>query len=169
MNCLCALKGGNTMKNYWENTVIGILLLAALLIYFNFFYYPIKLDINRANVDYAKIIYFGDGVEQKIDDKNELDLLTQTLNGLKFRNHRDMSHLFPKSGVLVIDLYNNEDKCIDSIQFYEWEYRGGEADGKERGDGRYLKVKYRDDIYDLCDKLCGDPFNRLKFKEQYGW
>ena len=76
-----------------------------------------------------------------------------------------MSHLAPRSGILIVDLYDSNDKCIDSIQFYEWEYRGGEAYGKARGDGVYLKVKNKDDIYDLCDELCGDPFERLKYKK----
>ena len=156
------------MKKYWE-IIISIVLLISFVICLNFFCYRIKLDINRFAVNYAEIIYYGDGVEQKIEDSNDLDLLVKTLNKLSFKKHRDMSHLFPKSGVLIVDLYDANDKCIDSIQFYEWAYRGGEVYGKDRADGIYLEVKNSDDIYDLCDELCGDPFDRLKYKKQYGY
>ena len=146
--------------------IIGIIAVGLLI---NAVTCPISLKINPAEVKSAKIIYYGDGVEQKIENKNDLDLLIHKLNKLRFKENKDMSHLAPRSGVLVIDLYDENVRCIDSIQFYDWVYRGGEYKGEERGSGIYLKVKTSDDIYDLCDRLCGDPFDRLKYKEQYGY
>lgn len=156
------------MKKFLKITICFILIVS-FVICLNIIYYPIKLNINRGNINYAEIIYYGDGVEQIIEDKNDLDLLIQKLNELKFRRYKDMDHLAPRSGVLVINLYNANNTCIDSIQFYTWVYRGGEAYGEDRGDGMYLKVKNSEDIYVLCDELCGDPFDRLEHKKQYGW
>ncbi len=157
------------MKKYF--TIASILMVTICLIFYNFIYYPINLDINREDVAYANIIYYGDDVSQKVEDKENIELLVKTLNKLRFKEHKDESHLMPKSGVLLLELYNDKNQCIDTISFYSWAYRGGEYIGKTRKDGVYLKVKEDknyNDLYDLCDKICGDPFDRLKFKQQYG-
>ena len=93
------------MKKYWK-IIISIVLLISFVICLNFFCYRIKLDINRFAVNYAEIIYYGDGVEQKIEDSNDLDLLVKTLNKLRFKKHRDMSHLFPKRSVRLSFMTN---------------------------------------------------------------
>ena len=138
--------------------VIGIITLIAFI---NAIRYPIQLKIESNDVKTAKIIFYGDGIDGEITKQKDVKKLIRTLNKLRFKETENMSHLFPHSGILIVELYDDNDKCIDCIQFYDWAYRGGEYKVEERKDGTYLSVKrgiHLGDLYALCDKLCGNPF-----------
>ena len=56
--------------------IIGIIAVGLLI---NAVTYPISLKINPAEVKSAKIIYYGDGVEQKIENKKQQKQLLKVL------------------------------------------------------------------------------------------
>ncbi len=137
---------------------------------FNAIKYPVSLKIDSGEIASARIEYYGDGVSQDVIERKDIEKLIKALNKLRFKENEDMSHLSPRSGILIVDLYNDSGECVDSIQFYEWVYRGGEADGKERKDGVYLSVKKGlalGNIYKICDEICGDPFDSLEYNSLY--
>ena len=139
--------------------VVGIVTLVSLI---NAVKYPIQLKIKANDVETAKIIFYGDGVDQEITEKRDVKNLVRALNKLRFKETEDMSHLSPRSGVRIVELYNEKSECIECVQFYDWAYRGGEYKGEERKDGDYLSVKKGlrlGNFYILCDKLCDDPFD----------
>lgn len=138
--------------------MIGII---TLLFIINAINYPVSLDIEADEVSTARIIYYGDGVEEEVSERKNINKLVLALNKLRFKKNRDMSHIFPRSGVIIIDLYDDTGKCIDSVQFYDWVYRGGEHKGEERENGEYMIARKGVELYDfyaLCNDLCGNPF-----------
>lgn len=150
--------------------VTVILAIVILLTCINSILYPIALNIDESEIEYAEIIYFGDNYEQKVENPNDINRLIGALNKLRFKEREDMSHMAPHSGVMIVDLYNKDGKCIDSIQFYDWVYRGGEYKGEERKHGSYLSAKKGfalRNTYIVCDELAGDPFGRKEYKWIY--
>ncbi len=138
--------------------MIGIVALVSVI---NAIRYPIQLKIKSNDVASAKIIFYGDGIDQEVTEQKDVKKLVRALNKLRFKETEDMSHIFPHSGILIIELYDDKGKCIECVQHYDWAYRGGEYKGQERENGIYLSVKRGLDLgnlHILCDKLCGEPF-----------
>lgn len=147
--------------------VIGIV---AFISFINAIRYPIQLKIKSDDVSTAKIIFYGDGIEQEITGQKDVGKLVRALNKIRFKETEDMSHLSPRSGIRIVELYNENDECIECVQFYDWVYRGGEYRGQERKDGIYLSVKgglALGNLYILCDKLCDVPFGMGIYKIFY--
>lgn len=147
--------------------IIGIIALVSLI---NAIRYPIPLKIKSNDVVTAKIIFYGHGIDQEITEQKDVKKLVRTLNKLRFKETEDMSHSSPRSGIRIVELYNEKGKCIECVQFYDWAYRGGEYKGGERKDGDYLSVKkglMLGNFYVLCDKLCNDPFDMGIYKIFY--
>lgn len=147
--------------------IIGISMLISLT---NAIRYPIRLKIESDDVVTAKITYYGDGVSEDITQQRDVKKLVRKLNKIRFKETEDMSHLYTRSGVRIIELYDSEGICIENIQFYDWAYRGGEYKGEETKNGEYLLVQggFRlGNLYVLCDDLCGDPFDMGIYKIFY--
>ena len=147
--------------------IIGIIVLISLV---NAIRYPIQLKIKSNDVKTAKIIFYGDGIEQGITEQSDVRKLVRALNKIRFKKTEDMSHLSPRSGIRIVELYNENGECIECVQFYDWAYRGGEYKDQERKDGIYLSVKgglALGNLYILCDKLCDDPFDMGRYKIFY--
>lgn len=130
--------------------MIGIIAVISIIISVM---YPICLKIDSNTVSSAKITYYGDGVDQTITEEQDVRKLVRSLNSIRFKKGDNMSHLSPRSGVLIVELYDNNGKCVEDISFYEWVYRDGEYLTPMEGLGM---TKF----YSLCDELCGNPFYR---------
>ena len=147
--------------------IVAIALFVSLI---NLIRYPIRLEIKTDDVATAKIIFYGDGIDKEITEQEDVKKLVRVLNKLRFKETEDMSRLSPRSGVRIVELYNEKGECIECVQFYDWAYRGGEYKGEERKDGDYLSVKKGlrlGNFYILSDKLCDDPFDMGIYKMFY--
>ncbi len=128
--------------------MIGVIAVISIIISIM---YPICLKIDFNTVSSANITYYGDGVDQTITEERDIKKLVKSLNSIRFKKGGNMSHLSQRSGVLIVELYDNKGKCIEDISFYEWAYRDGEYLIPMRGFGM-------DRFYSLCNDLCGNPF-----------
>ena len=147
--------------------IIGIVILISLI---DAIRYPISLKIKSNDVATAKIIFYGDGIDKEITEPKDVKKLVRALNKIRFKESEDMSHLSPRSGIRIVELYNKKGECTECVQFYDWVYRGGEYKGEERKDGDYLSVKKGlrlGNFYILCDELCDDPFDMGIYKIFY--
>ena len=147
--------------------MIGIVMLVSLI---DEIRYPISLKIKSNDVATAKIIFYGDGIDKEITEQKDVKKLVRALNKLRFKESEYMGHLSPRSGIRIVELYDEDGECIECVQFYDWAYRGGEYKDEERKNGDYLSVKKGlrlGDFYILCDKLCDDPFDMGIYKIFY--
>ncbi len=108
--------------------VIGIVALVSVI---NAIRYPIQLKIKSNDVATAKIIFYGDGIDQEVTEQKDVKKLVRALNKLRFKEIEDMSHLSPRSGIRIVELYDENGECVECVQFYNWAYRGGEYKGQK--------------------------------------
>ena len=118
--------------------LIPLALVAALVLGFAVYrgMYTDTLQIVRQDIDYIRLSCNNRAVA--VEDAAMLDELVQKLNRLRFRPYRDMSHMDPRSDVVTVSVYGTQDEPLDVIWFYDWAYRGGEHEGKNRQEGQYL-------------------------------